>query len=166
MKPILRSDREAVSPVVAEILLIAIAVVLAAVIYIMATGLLTNTGTNKPYVTFVPVDTLAADGNVSLSVAAASQSLASSAYRFTLFVDNVHPAAAASLGASGVPVSVTVGSATYLVTYQDLGGGGSLNSGDTIRITGDQAPLPEGVPITFYLIWSDGSAVQQVEWTM
>src|SRR3989442_5474916 len=45
MRPLLRRDRDAVSAVIATILLVAITVVLAAVLYIMVSGLFTSTGT-------------------------------------------------------------------------------------------------------------------------
>ena len=45
MKTIIRKDEGAVSPVIATILMVAITVVLAAVLYVMVSGLLTPTGT-------------------------------------------------------------------------------------------------------------------------
>ena len=45
MRPLLRRDRDAVSAVIATILLVAMTVVLAAVLYIMVSGLFTSTGT-------------------------------------------------------------------------------------------------------------------------
>ena len=45
MKNIIRKDEGAVSPVIATILMVAITVVLAAVLYVMVSGLLTPTGT-------------------------------------------------------------------------------------------------------------------------
>src|SRR2546421_12394830 len=44
MKSIIRKDEAAVSPVIATILMVAITVVLAAVLYVMVSGLLTPTG--------------------------------------------------------------------------------------------------------------------------
>src|SRR5947199_3430177 len=44
MKSIIRKDEAAVSPVIASILIVAITVVLAAVLYVMVSGLLTPTG--------------------------------------------------------------------------------------------------------------------------
>ena len=48
---IIRKDEKAVSPVIATILMVAITVVLAAVLYVMVTGLLTGPGASKPQVT-------------------------------------------------------------------------------------------------------------------
>ncbi len=44
MKAIIRRDEEAVSPVIATILMVAITVVLAAVLYVMVSGLITSPG--------------------------------------------------------------------------------------------------------------------------
>jgi flagellin-like protein len=45
MRHIIREDEEAVSPVIATILMVAITVVLAAVLYVMVSGLITGPGT-------------------------------------------------------------------------------------------------------------------------
>ncbi len=47
MRPIVRADQEAVSPVIATILMVAITVVLAAVLYVMVSGLIGSPG-NAP----------------------------------------------------------------------------------------------------------------------
>src|SRR5436853_2780046 len=55
MKSVIRKDEAAVSPVIATILMVAITVVLAAVLYVMVSGLITPVGGNKPLVTFSAV---------------------------------------------------------------------------------------------------------------
>src|SRR5713226_3446006 len=52
MHTIIRKDERAVSPVIATILMVAITVVLAAVLYVMVSGLITGPGAQKPLVTF------------------------------------------------------------------------------------------------------------------
>jgi len=49
MRPLIRGDHDGVSPVIATILLVAITVVLAAVLYVMVSGLLTPVG-NGPQI--------------------------------------------------------------------------------------------------------------------
>jgi len=49
---IVRKDEKAVSPVIATILMVAITVVLAAVLYVMVTGLIGGGGTGQPTVAF------------------------------------------------------------------------------------------------------------------
>ncbi len=68
MRPATRCDREGVSPVIATILLVAITVVLAAVLYVMVSGFLTPVGNGPQYMGVVVRRT--ADGkNWSLEIA-------------------------------------------------------------------------------------------------
>src|SRR5256712_14109358 len=68
MRPAIRSDREGVSPVIATILLVAITVVLAAVLYVMVSGLLTPVG-NGPQIIGVVLSKTGDGKNWSLEIA-------------------------------------------------------------------------------------------------
>src|SRR3989442_5495400 len=68
MRPPIRSDREGVSPVIATILLVAITVVLAAVLYVMVSGLLTPVG-NGPQIIGVVLSKTGDGKNWSLEIA-------------------------------------------------------------------------------------------------
>lgn len=163
MKAIRRLDRRAVSPVVAEILLVAIAVVLAAVIYFMASGLLSSTGATKPYASLAETYPNA-QSNMTLKVAGISQSFSYNAYKFNLGEQNV-TGTATYIGPSGTPVYFVIAGATYRVTYTDVDGGGQLTQGDQITVSGNGVPLPHNVHFTFYLIWAtDGSLVTSNSW--
>ncbi|HII40080.1 MAG TPA: type IV pilin, partial [Thermoplasmata archaeon] len=60
MKAIIRKDEQAVSPVIATILMVAITVVLAAVLYVMVSGLIGNPGAgSKPTVSLTQFNKLA-----------------------------------------------------------------------------------------------------------
>lgn len=165
MKPFLRTDGEAVTPVVAEILLVAIAVVLAAVIYIMASGLLQAPGANKPYVTFAAPVRIAAGttglANYSIQVADVSASVAYGSYKVNLAVEDTIYSAAVPVAASGQPASLVANGTAYRIVWNDAGGDGMLNAGDTFVVSGNGVPLPANVHFRFYLIWvADGSAIQ------
>ncbi|HLE54072.1 MAG TPA: type IV pilin N-terminal domain-containing protein [Thermoplasmata archaeon] len=166
MKRIVRADPEAVSPVIAEILLVAITVVLVSVVYIMATGLLSGPATGqKPLVSFSPLQTFTGGNyNASFTIAAASQSYSPNYYRFNLEVGGIVGTAMA-LPTSGVPASITISGTTYQVIWIDTGGEASLNGGDTIKVTGQGISLPRATHFVFFLLWTDGSAVQQQSWT-
>lgn len=166
MKHIVRADRKAVSPVIAEILLVAITVVLAAVVYIMATGLLSGpAASQKPLITFSPLQPFTSGNyNATFTVAGASQSFSLSYYRFNLQVNGVAGNATA-LAANGVAATITIGGTTYLITWIDTGGERTINGGDTFRVTGQGISLPGTTSFTFYLLWTDGSAVQKETWT-
>jgi len=68
MRPAIRYDRQAVSPVIATILLVAITVVLAAVLYVMVSGLLTPAG-NGPQIMGVVLSKTGDGKNWSLEIA-------------------------------------------------------------------------------------------------
>src|SRR3989442_81026 len=94
---LIREDESAVSPVIATILMVAITVVLAAVLYVMVTGLLTGPGASKPQVT-VASPTGITNG-FQFAVAAASQSKALANYKLNFLVDTT-PGTAGAPGAA------------------------------------------------------------------
>ena len=161
MKAIIRKDEQAVSPVIATILMVAITVVLAAVLYVMVSGLLTGPGPTKPFVTFSTAQL--AQGNATISVAQVSQTVAPDNYRVNLQV-GATPGTAVAMPTSGNSASVTVGGTTYRVYWTDIGGEGTFNAGDTFRVTGNGVALPSNSSFTLYLLWSDGSQIQTVAW--
>lgn len=165
MKTLRRLDRHGVSPVVAEILLVAIAVTLAAVIYVMASGLLNGPGISKPIVAFGPLQSYPTGShNATFSVASASVMYKIANYRFNLEANGAFGNATA-FAASGAPASITVGGTTYQVAWRDTGSDGGLNDGDLITVSGTGASLPPLTPFAFYLLWSDGSVLATQTWT-
>src|SRR5437763_12776620 len=82
MKSVIRKDEAAVSPVIATILMVAITVVLAAVLYVMVSGVISPVGGNKPLVTFSAVEQRG--GNATIGVAGASQRVSPSNYKVNL----------------------------------------------------------------------------------
>jgi flagellin-like protein len=164
MKVIHRSGSEAVSPVVAEILLVAITVVLVAVLYLMASGLLANHVSVPPVVAFsnlrpFPVGSY----NATFSVADASQTVAITSYRFVLKV-GPDLCKATHFAASPQAATVTVSGTVYRVTWTDLDGGGALTSGDTITVSGNAISLPRGTSFDLLLLWTDGSQLTHEPW--
>ena len=166
MKSVIRKDEAAVSPVIATILMVAITVVLAAVLYVMVSGLITPVGGNKPLVTFSSVDQ--SSGNATIPVAGASQAVSPSNYKVNLQIGSTTGTALAmpALG-TGVNnyVTVTVGATNYRVYWTDIGGEKTVNSGDNFRVTGANVALPAATSFTFYLLWSDGSSIQSTVWS-
>ncbi len=164
MQSILRGDRRGVSPVVAEILLVAIAVALTAVLYIMATGLLSGPTGTSPLLAFSPVDPFSGgDYNVTFSIASTTSAVPPGNYRFNLQVNGA-VGVAKPLGASGVGVNITVGGVAYRVVWVDTGNDGTVNDGDRFLVTGNGVSLPPASRFVFYLLWSDGSLIQQQVW--
>ena len=165
MKAILRTSPDAVSPVVAEILLIAITVVLAAVIYIMASGLLGSNPNVPPIVAFTGIHGYTAGTwNTSFGVADASQSLAIVNYKFNLQV-GLRYGSATNFAPSGAPANVTVNGTVYRVIWLDTDGGGTLTQGDQFQVTGNRKSLPSATNFDFLLFWSDGNQLTHQAWT-
>ncbi len=166
MRSILRPSRDAVTPVVAEILLVAIVVVLAAVLYLMATGLLGSNPTPAPVVALAgPEPYPAGSDNTTFTVADASRAETIQQYKFSLAVGSTLSQSPMNFGASRAAVPITVGATVYQVMWTNLGGSGALSQGDRITITGNGVSLPTKTIFDFYLVWSDGSVLAHEAWT-
>lgn len=158
MKAVIRKDEEAVSPVIATILMVAITVVLAAVLYVMVSGLLVGPGATKPVITF---GSFSQSGtSVTFSVAETSQAVSYSNYKVNLKVNTTFGSAKA-LAASGTLTALgTILGDAYTVTYQDVGGDNTVNAGDQFTVGG----LQSSSQYQFLLLWSDGSQIQEKSW--
>src|SRR5436190_1910189 len=110
MKGVIRKDEAAVSPVIATILMVAITVVLAAVLYVMVSGLITPVGGNKPLVTFSAVTKVNAV-TWTFSIASAQPSVAQSNYKVNFGI-GTNTGTVANMGASNANVTITVAGAT------------------------------------------------------
>jgi flagellin-like protein len=158
---LVRKDESAVSPVIATILMVAITVVLAAVLYVMVSGLLTGPGAQRPEVTFSS-PTVITNG-YSFSVAGASQQVAPASYKVNYQVNSTTGTAVLLQQSMTVVIPAPV-SATFTIAWISPGGGGTLSGGDRFQIT-----RTGGVPIsssfTFYLLWVDGTVIQTQAYT-
>ncbi len=164
MTRILRARAEGVSPVVAEILLVAITVVLAAVVYLMASGILAGHTEPMPIVGFAAGATfLPGSHNVSLEIAGASQAQPATAYAFNLRVGLAY-GAPTSFAASLAAADIAVNGTTYRVTWIDVDGGGMLTGGDRIEVTGSGVSLATGTAFEFLLLWHDGTVLTAASW--
>jgi flagellin-like protein len=163
MKPIIRKDEEAVSPVIATILMVAITVVLAAVLYVMVSGLIGGPSTSKPTVAFATPAPLGIGEQIS--IASASQAVGPANYKVNLVVGSTTGSALAMPTAGGGFVVLTVGSAFYRVNWTDIGGEKTVNGGDSFVVAQTNAAgttymaLPLATSFVFYLLWSDGSQI-------
>src|SRR5205809_8065094 len=104
MKGVIRKDEAAVSPVIATILMVAITVVLAAVLYVMVSGLITPVGGNKPLVTFSSVTKVNAV-TWTFSIASAQPTVAQSNYKVNFGLGTTAGTLPANLGASNANVT-------------------------------------------------------------
>jgi flagellin-like protein len=165
MRSFIRKDERAVSPVIATILMVAITVVLAAVLYVMVSGLIVGPGASKPLVTFTGTATKVNAVTWQFSVASAQPAVAATNYKVNFGI-GTNIGTAVSMGASNVNTTVTVAGATPSsvgVKWTDVGGGGAVKGGDLITIAFPSAPAT-GTSLTFYLLYSDGSSIQTKTW--
>jgi len=145
-----RKDREGVSPVIATILMVAITVVLAAVLYVMVSGLIVTTEI-KPLVT-LRGDGCSA-GTCRGTVTGADREASLDRFRVVVLADE-EPLGAPRILEAGRDLAF--GNVTF--RYVDLGGEGKLSAGDSFRLSG--ASL--GIAYQISLLWKDGSEVAKI----
>ncbi len=130
---LLRKRREAVSPVIATILMVAITVVLAAVLYVMVSGLIGPTGGGGPQVAFL---SSTATGNVNeykLEVGSVSQAVLLANFQVAVLNRTTNAVAISSVTlASG---TLGTGGGVTLV-FTDLNTDGKVGGGDFFILQG------------------------------
>lgn len=144
---IIRKDEKAVSPVIATILMVAITVVLAAVLYVMVTGLLTG-GAARPTVSLNPEVRGASDVTVDVGDAQPAELLAN--FKATLFRNNTK---------IGEIATLSDGASNGNIAFSDRDGGGRLTAGDRFVINTNTAGNYELI-----IFWKDGSRVISKTW--
>src|SRR5437773_9336119 len=124
----------------------------------------TPVGRKMFLVTFTAV--AQSSGNATIAVAGASQSVSPSNYKVNLQVGSNTGSAVAMPTTGGLFATMTINSVVYRIYWTDGAGERTLNSGDDFRVTGKNVPLsPAATSYTFYLLWSDGSSIQQTTWS-
>ncbi len=121
----IRRDREAVSPVIATILMVAITVVLAAVLYVMVSGLVTGPG-STPRAMGVAIAKTGDGTNWQLTISSVDAGMAPSAAYVTVFYAN------GTVALQKTAFSSLSGTASYVQTNP---GATSIQAGDRILLT-------------------------------
>ena len=149
-------NRSAVSPVIATILMVAITVVLAAVLYVMVMGF-GGTSSTAPSGAIAANEKLST-ADLKFTFGAFSKDTQFTDCKLLLGIGTTM----ATGGAKDIVLAgnaFTVGTDDFTVTYFDLGGDGKISSGDYCLVTADDATLPPG-EYTLTLIWGqDGSTI-------
>ncbi len=145
MKTIIRKDEGAVSPVIATILMVAITVVLAAVLYVMVSGLLTPTGSGPKAIGVLPGRS--ADGtNWTLTFATVPSGLTTSGTKVTIITAG-GSTALASTAFSAVTFSANKVAYIQAQTGSAVGVGDRLLISTTTYPTGYTYQLSDGTSI-------------------
>jgi flagellin-like protein len=133
----MRKNREAVSPVIATILMVAITVVLAAVLYVMVMGF--GTSSSDPTGSFVgSADNQTAGYKLTLGVITPETTW--NDCKLSLSVNGVAMTAASIVMPSGVGTSAsaitlgTSGAKAYTAWVTDLNADGKISNGDSISV--------------------------------
>ena len=151
---IIRKDEKAVSPVIATILMVAITVVLAAVLYVMVTGLIGGGGgTAAPALTFT-TDTPSA--GVWTAEVAVSRAVGLSSYKISLI--NM-TSGAIIIPETALTNTFSQTAAGVTLAFQDIASPSSqqLNGGDKFRLSGIVSPHR----YTLNIVWTASGAIIQ-----
>jgi flagellin-like protein len=127
MKNIWKKE-EGVSPVIAVILMVAITVVLAAVLYVMVSGMMTSTSTTPTGA--MDFTEGSQTGNFSGSFVSLSKSVKLSDTQVTIIDDSTGGSASIN-NLEDTKIATVPGGLT--LTYNDINGNNKVDGGDTIR---------------------------------
>jgi flagellin-like protein len=157
-----RKNSEAVSPVIATILMVAITVVLAAVLYVMVMGFGT-TGNQTPQGSFTGTPTSVTNG-YQLNFGVVTPSTKFIDCKVVITVGGVAATAQTIVLAGQNFVGPNMG-----VKWTDLAADGTISQGDYVTVTGGTitvpAALPAGTYIVTILFTSTGGSICSQTWT-
>jgi len=156
-----KRDNVALIIVLVVALVVLVPVVLAAILYIMVSGLLTNPP-SEMIVTFDVVDQTG--GNATIPVFGASREINPSELQIRLEANG------SSSGIAGMPppdgsVAVAIGTTTYRIFWLDQDHDATFGAGDALWVTGNSAPLKPSTSYTLFLLGSGGSTISAAAWT-
>jgi len=143
----IRRNEKAVSPVIATILMVAITVVLAAVLYVMVSGLIGGTTASEPNVQLAQADGQG-DNQWKIDIAGVSESKDIDSFKAILLKDGAPWKTLDPLG-SGTEDNVT---------FTDLGGESKLTTGDYFLVQCDP-----GSSYELSVAWKDSGNVKGSE---
>jgi flagellin-like protein len=157
--------KSGVSPVIATILMVAITVVLAAVLYVMVMNMSGNQGTSTPQGSFASSTT---QGNyVNITFGSFSTNTGISAVKMVVQDINAGSSGTynASSNADGSLLYLNSGTTTITsITYKDVANNGHINVGDYVSILNPSAGTGHNWKITMIFIAS-GDVINYLEFS-
>jgi flagellin-like protein len=155
----MKKSKEAVSPVIATILMVAITVVLAAVLYVMVMGFGSNPD-NNPTMSLSKGTTQSAHQEKIL-VASISDPQDLANMKISMVIGSSVFTATVAAAPAWTPLATFP--ATCTVTFVDIASDGKVSSGDYFLVTG---PTPAGTTMVFNMLWgSENSNIASETWT-
>lgn len=153
-------NRSAVSPVIATILMVAITVVLAAVLYVMVMGF-GGTSSSAPSGAIAASEKLSAQ-DLKFTFGAFSKETQFTDCKLIIGLDGaLSDAEVIAFGTTDSQAFTVAATDDYTVSYFDLADDGKISQGDyiTLSLTAANTDLPEG-EYTVTLLWAqDGSTI-------
>jgi flagellin-like protein len=165
----IRKNSEAVSPVIATILMVAITVVLAAVLYVMVMGFGT-TGNQTPQGSFVGTPTNQTQG-YRLQFGVITPATTWNSCKLSLVGTTASAASPASITLASGTATVTVAmgligaTKTYTVVITDLAADGVISQGDYVIVT-SSGGYAAGTYTLNVLFTSTGGSICSQSWTV
>jgi flagellin-like protein len=164
----IRKNSEAVSPVIATILMVAITVVLAAVLYVMVMGFTPGGGTT-PQGSFVGTATNQTQG-YRLQLGVVTPTATWNSCKFSLVGTAATSSSPAIItmasGTATVTVAMgTIGAKTYTIVITDLAADGAISQGDYVIVT-SSGGFAAGSYTLNLLFTSTGGSICSQSWTV
>jgi len=152
-------NRSGVSPVIATILMVAITVVLAAVLYVMVMGF---GGSNAQTPTAsLSKSTTGTAHQEKITIASVSEAQPYSNIKVSLVIDGASHVGNLTDGTADITWSPSIPGNTT-VKYVDVGGDSKVSTGDYILVTS----AGSGIDCTLSLLYgSDATSIASVDWT-
>ncbi len=151
-------NRSAVSPVIATILMVAITVVLAAVLYVMVMGF-GGTSSSAPTGTIAASEKLS-DEDLKFQFGAFSKDTQFSDCKLLLTIDGDQPTESPAARTIADGMVFTIDSVVYTLDLQDLTGDGKIANGDYVTISSPSGTDLATGEYILTLIWGqDGSTI-------
>ncbi len=142
-------SRKAVSPVIATILMVAITVVLAAVLYVMVMGF----GGNTPQ---APAVTLSKDTVNDRVIVNIQPATAFADVKYTLTINGV---AGSITNINAAQWTDATSGSTMKLVFTDAGSDSKVTTGDYFQLSG---ALASGETVTLNLLWANGDTTQNL----
>ncbi len=156
----IREDEKAVSPVIATILMVAITVVLAAVLYIMVIGLTPTPGDVPPTGQFAYA-TPTSNTTATVEFAAFSVTPPPVSLKIVLSTSTSSGTYTFGANADGTVMTLADGDNMGTLTYRDYGKNGLVDRGDQLLITS----LAKNTNYDIRMLWKDGSTLDTDDFT-
>ncbi len=160
-----RQDRTALIVAIVVIAVVAVPVVASAALYLLVSGLVQPPMTNTHPFFKLNLSNMQPTG-ASLLIVSSQNAPPPGLLRVSVEAGSAYgmPQPLPSVPNTVVQVSVAGHTEPFTVSWMDSGGDGLVDAGD-LFVVGYPTSLTAGTAVTFYLIWTDGTALASLSWS-